>query len=238
MSGQAYMRIRQRVIIFATVVLAAGGLACDGAGSETGNAGGETGNAGIELDFEISSGAVTATPEGVEVEVSRVDAVVEELKVLRDGSEDTDDDHVVVNGPILVDFLGGTNVLAGTDLPPGTFKKVELRFDSENMTLDGGSDAAMVISATVGGTPVSILLSDIAKLTLRDVDGVELVSGATSVFGVDLVVGELLADLDVDALTAEADGSVVVSKDSNDEAHKDIRLALKDALKLIARPNR
>jgi hypothetical protein len=203
--------------------LALGATACGG------------GTTGIGLDFEASSPTANALTLDANLTVDRLELQLREIKVLTDADDGA---NAKAKGSFLVNVLDadGSRVPA-LELSPGLYKKVEFKVSKPD---DGegidGTDASLWLEGTKDGVAFRFLGERNEKITLRDVDGIQLEDGAAEEFVVDLRVASWVDGVDFAALE-KTDGVAVIEKSGpNADAHRAIDRNLWDAIKAIRKP--
>lgn len=201
----------------------------------------DDGTTGIALDFETGA-ATKSAPLTLadDFEVTRLDALVRELKLLPDKDADKEDKDAKfkAKGEFYVDALDPRkSIIPTVPLPAETYKKVEFKFEKvkDGLGLDG-TDAAIALDATIDGVAVRLRIHDSMKVTLRHVDGIALSSGMTSTFLLMLDVVSWFDGVDVTKLTAGNDGVVLIDKDTNKSAYDGVKANLTAAIKLVRKP--
>lgn len=193
------------------------------------------GTTGIGLDFETSSAVANALTLDADLTVDRLELQLREIKVLTDADDGV---NAKAKGSFLVDVLDvdGSRVPA-LELEPGLYKKVEFKVakpdDGEGID---GTDASLWLEGTKDGVAFRFLGERNEKITLRDVDGIQLEDGAAEEFVVDLQVASWLVGVDFAALE-KTDGVAVIEKGgANADAHRAIDRNIWDTIKAIRKP--
>lgn len=193
------------------------------------------GTTGIGLDFEANQAASNALMVDANLTVDRLELQLREIKVLADSDDGT---NAKAKGDLLVDVLDadGSRVPA-LELEPGLYKKVEFKMAKP----DGGAgidgtDASLWFEGTKDGVAFRYLGENNEKITLRNVDGIQLEDGAAEEFVVDLQVASWLADVDLSTL-ALTDGVAVMDKSgANKDAYDVVNDNIWAAIKAIRKP--
>ena len=199
---------------------------------------------GIVLDFEsagTTSGALTAALTlGEGFEVTRLEALVSEIKVLPDKDPVTEEkaEKFKAKGDFWVDALDpDDSTIPAIPLPAETYKKVEFKFAKPKSGAGlEGTDAVIALDATIDGVDVAVRLGTTQKVTLRHQDGLALAEGGTSTFLILLDVPGWFEGVDVTTLTVGDDGVVLIDDKTNKAAHDTIAANLLAAIKLARKP--
>lgn len=199
------------------------------------------GTTGIGLDFEADQGgtrnALTVAPG---LEVDRLELQLREIKILRDEQGDDGTTEAKARGTFLVNVLDAdASRVPAIEVEPGLYKKVEFKIDKPNggQGIDG-SDASVWFEGTKDGARFRFLGESTEKITLRNVDGIQLIEGEAEDFMVDLRVSTWLDGVDLSRLEA-TEGVVVIAKDgANRAAYDSVRGKLREAIKILRKPAR
>ncbi len=185
-----------------------------------------------------SQGSPGALTIGDDLEIDRLEVQLREIKILPDNANEGAE-KFKAKGEFLLDVLDAErSALPETTLEPGLYKKVEFKIEkpSSGEGLDG-TDAPLVCEGRKGGIAFALHIEDLSKITLRDVNGINLQEGDAEGFVVDLVSSSWFEGVDLAELEAEEDGVVLIDKDGpNKDAHKTIRDNIQAAIKLLRKP--
>ena len=157
-----------------------------------------------------------------------------------------DDHHGIfkVRGTFLLDVLDASkSTVPLVDLEATVYKKVEFRIDHPDSGegIDG-SDDSLWLEATVqqdGKTfPVRFTTRRVGKITLRNVNGVDLSKDEHENFFVNLQVSSWFDGVKLADLAANAQGVVVIDDNGlNKEAAKTINKNIRAAIKILRKPH-
>jgi len=200
---------------------------------------------GIALEFQPVGTTTSALTAGsVEVApgftVTRLEALITELKLLPDKDPVTEEKEAKfkAKGDFWIDALDPDSSTIPTIPPPAeTYKKVEFKFEKvkDSHGIDG-TDAAIALDATINGTSVVVRIEKTDKVTLRHVDGIALATGGTSTFLLNLNVPGWFDGVDLSTLTADANGVILIEKETNKDAYATVTANLKATIKLLRKP--
>ncbi len=202
---------------------------------------------GIAIDFEpatspdMVTAAYTITATGSvmlqpDFEVTRLDALVREVKILTD--DDAFDLKLKAKGDFYVDALDARNsIIPFIYLPSATYKKVEFKFEKpkDGMGL-AGTDAAIAMDAIIGGISIQLRVKGTDKVTIRDATGIALTNGQTSTFLLDLDVESWFDGVDLSRVEIDADGIARIDDKTNKDAYDQVFANIKTAIKLLRKP--
>ncbi|MCK6546188.1 hypothetical protein L6R52_10090 [Myxococcota bacterium] len=193
------------------------------------------GTTGIGLDFEPNQGAANALMVDANLTVDRLEIQLREIKVLADSDDGT---NAKAKGEFLVDVLDadGSRVPA-LELEPGLYKKVEFKMAKPDggQGIDG-TEASLWLEGTKDDVAFRYLGENHEKITLRNVDGIQLEDGAAEEFIVDLQVASWLTGVDFSALELTNDVAVIDKSGANKDAYDTIDDNIKAAIKAIRKP--
>ncbi|MCU4155040.1 hypothetical protein J1N10_03580 [Carboxylicivirga sp. A043] len=143
---------------------------------------------------------------------------------------------VELEGPFLIDLLSADAItgidLASVNVPNAIYEEIEFEFEQYDKEEPAEmTNNTIVASGTYEGTPFTIISEEKLEIELEYENGYTL-DGADSRLFIDLNLGNLktlVAAIDFSGAITEEDGSILITKDKNDNILEQFEDAIEDS---------
>ncbi len=143
---------------------------------------------------------------------------------------------IELEGPFLIDLLSADAItgidLATVNIPNAVYEEIEFDFEPYDKEEPAEmKEKTILVKGTYEGTEFTIISDEELELELEYVNGYKL-DGADSRLFIDLNLGQLktfVAAIDFTTVTPEEDGTILISKDKNNEILKQFENAIENS---------